>query len=298
MTHDLCGISGGVEEVKIDKLLILLAAPAGSNQHQTVVSGTPWLRRGWLTSDLVKSGSRPAGRHVLSTPGTRHIRWAGRHVRQVPFASIWPRLGDVRSGADSRHVNDRRVSSVWARRGHAPRSAVKSRLRGAQCSGSVAYLCVLRWASSRLEEIMISQYGCGASSARGISPCFRAAELGRNRQLADLFAHILTDLCREAIMKPGIDTCIGNFVAVVVEPAPFARYAGRSGAGQRISPTSSPTMFRRTVEIAAEVMQCAHGYSGCIGVSPSGNHDFSRGVAGFCVISALRIAVTGRQRLY
>jgi hypothetical protein len=35
------------------------------------------------------------------------------------------------------------------------------------------------------------------------------------------------------------------------------------------------------VEIAAEVMQCAQGYSGCIGVSPNGNHDSSRGVAGF-----------------
>ena len=55
MSHrSYVGVSGGVEDVKIDKLLILLAAPAVSNQRQTVVSGTPWLRRGWLTSDLVK----------------------------------------------------------------------------------------------------------------------------------------------------------------------------------------------------------------------------------------------------
>ena len=64
----------------------------------------------------------------------------------------------------------------------------------------------------------------------------RLAELRRNRQLADLFAHILTYLRRKAVMKPGIDTRIGNFVAVVLEPAPFARYARRSGAGQRKLP--------------------------------------------------------------
>ena len=45
-------------------------------------------------------------------------------------------------------------------------------------------------------------------------------------------------------------------------------------------------------------MQCAHGYSGCIGVVPSGAHDSSRGVAGLPLRSALRIAVIGRQKLY
>src|SRR5215470_11556578 len=53
-----------------------------------------------------------------------------------------------------------------------------------------------------------------------------------------------------------------------------------------------------TVDTADDVMQCAHGYSGCIGVSPSGTHDASRGVAALPVMSALRIAVSGRQKLY
>src|SRR5207247_10343181 len=45
-------------------------------------------------------------------------------------------------------------------------------------------------------------------------------------------------------------------------------------------------------------MQCAHGYSGCIGVSAIGCQAASRSVAGLLSISALRIAVTGRQKLY
>ena len=98
------------------------------------------------------------------------------------------------------------------------------------------HLCCENRASSRLEGILTSRYARGASSALGISQCLRAAELCRNRQLADLLAHILTDLCREAVMKPGIDTRIGNFVAVILEPAPFARDARRGGAGQRKFP--------------------------------------------------------------
>lgn len=42
-------------------------------------------------------------------------------------------------------------------------------------------------------------------------------------------------------------------------------------------------------------MQWAQGYSGCIGVSINESHDASRGVAVLPMMSALRIAVTGRQ---
>ena len=52
-----------------------------------------------------------------------------------------------------------------------------------------------------------------------------------------------------------------------------------------------------TAATAALVMQCAHGYSGCIGVSPRGSQEGSRGVALLPVRSVLRIAVTGRQKL-
>src|SRR6476469_10247014 len=61
---------------------------------------------------------------------------------------------------------------------------------------------------------------------------------------------------------------------------------------------SSPSTPRSTAETAADEMQCAHGYSGCIGVSPSGRHEASRGVELLLVWSAFRIAVTGRHRLY
>src|SRR5262249_45955590 len=73
---------------------------------------------------------------------------------------------------------------------------------------------------------------------------------------------------------------------------------GAVGLVREISPTSLPATPCRTAETAAEVMQCAQGYSGCIGVSPSGNHEASRGVARLLVWSGLRMAVTGRQRLY
>jgi hypothetical protein len=69
-------------------------------------------------------------------------------------------------------------------------------------------------------------------------------------------------------MKAGLDTRISNFVAVVLESGPFTLAPGAVGLVSENSPKPSPMMFRKTVEIAAEVMQCAHGYSGCIGVSP------------------------------
>src|SRR5262245_39140773 len=60
---------------------------------------------------------------------------------------------------------------------------------------------------------------------------------------------------------------------------------------------SLPSTLFRTLAAACDVMQWAHGYSGCIGVSPSGTHDASRGVALLPVRSALRTAVIGRQKL-
>ena len=58
-----------------------------------------------------------------------------------------------------------------------------------------------------------------------------------------------------------------------------------------------PISARSTAPVAAERMQCAHGYSGCMEVSMSGAHDGSRYVALLPSMSALRIAVIGRQKL-
>src|SRR5437868_4490072 len=71
---------------------------------------------------------------------------------------------------------------------------------------------------------------------RNIKDRLSMSRLRRHRQFADLLAHVLADLRREAVMKAGIDACIGNFVAVVLEPGPFARDARRAGAGQRKLP--------------------------------------------------------------
>src|SRR5215470_14085705 len=59
---------------------------------------------------------------------------------------------------------------------------------------------------------------------------------------------------------------------------------------------SFPNSDCKTPAAADEVMQWAQGYSGCIGVSPSGDQLASRAVAGLSLRSALRIAVIGRQR--
>lgn len=68
------GVSGGVEEVKIDKLLILLAAPAGLEPAPDRCERyAPWLRRGWLTSDLgqpLQVLCRPARCEVRFDPKT------------------------------------------------------------------------------------------------------------------------------------------------------------------------------------------------------------------------------------
>ena len=53
-----------------------------------------------------------------------------------------------------------------------------------------------------------------------------------------------------------------------------------------------PSSTRSTAQTVAETMQCAHGYSGCIGVSMNGIRDGSRSAASLPSMSPLRIAVT------
>src|SRR5882762_11138435 len=59
-----------------------------------------------------------------------------------------------------------------------------------------------------------------------------------------------------------------------------------------------PISASSTAPSDADTMQCAHGYSGCMGVSMNGVQAASRSVASWPSLSPLRIAVIGRQRLY
>src|SRR5262245_32309036 len=59
-----------------------------------------------------------------------------------------------------------------------------------------------------------------------------------------------------------------------------------------------PNSASRTVATAVAVMQWAHGYSGCMGVSISGIQVGSVSVAALLSMSPLRIAVIGRQKSY
>src|SRR5712675_1918730 len=59
-----------------------------------------------------------------------------------------------------------------------------------------------------------------------------------------------------------------------------------------------PSAASTAAATAPLTMQCAHGYSGCIGVLSIGCQVASRSVAGLSSISPLRIAVIGRQKSY
>src|SRR6516225_9321630 len=59
-----------------------------------------------------------------------------------------------------------------------------------------------------------------------------------------------------------------------------------------------PNAASTAAATAPLMVQCAHGYSGCIGVLSNGCQIASRSVAGLSSMSPLRIAVTGRQNSY
>src|SRR5262245_65132029 len=59
-----------------------------------------------------------------------------------------------------------------------------------------------------------------------------------------------------------------------------------------------PNSPSSTAAIAAEVMQWAHGYSGCNGVLMSGSQSGTRLTAPPPCMSPFRMAVIGRQKLY
>src|SRR6266568_5051888 len=59
-----------------------------------------------------------------------------------------------------------------------------------------------------------------------------------------------------------------------------------------------PSAASTAAATAPLTVQCAHGYSGCIGVLSIGCQIASRSVAGLSSMSPLRIAVTGRQNSY
>src|SRR6516164_3692229 len=59
-----------------------------------------------------------------------------------------------------------------------------------------------------------------------------------------------------------------------------------------------PNAASTAAATAPLMVQCAHGYSGCIGVLSIGCQVASRSVAELSSMSLLRIAVTGRQNSY
>ena len=81
------------------------------------------------------------------------------------------------------------------------------------------------------------------------------------------------------------------FVQLRVAPFAVSLVVVKVGMGP------APISACSTVPTALETMQCAHGYSGCIGVSMNGIQPGSRSVASLPSMSPLRIAVTGRQKL-
>src|SRR5262245_10520923 len=65
-----------------------------------------------------------------------------------------------------------------------------------------------------------------------------------------------------------------------------------------VGTSPAPSSASSTAPTAADEMQWAHGYSGCSGVSSSGNQVGAASVASLPSMSARRIAVIGRQNAY
>src|ERR1700741_5646930 len=95
-------------------------------------------------------------------------------------------------------------------------------------------------------------------------------------------------------MRANATSCVKSLTVFHVRTAPPAVELDELSFGAGLAPISACS----TAPSEADTMQCAHGYSGCIGVSMSGVQLGSRSVASLPSASPLRMAVTGRQKLY
>ena len=90
----------------------------------------------------------------------------------------------------------------------------------------------------------------------------------------------------------------GRELPAALEPvvAEEMRRAGAVGVAS-VNSGSVPVPKTACITVPAEpaTMQCAQGYSGCMGVGPRGSQVASRSVAALPSSSPLRMAVTGRQ---
>ena len=116
--------------------------------------------------------------------------------------------------------------------------------------------------------------------------------------LADLAAHVLADAGREPVVEAGPDARFRHFGDERAQVGPAVGDAGRGRAGRSPLPEfpACRTPPRARWPCWRLAMQCAQGYSGCIGVSSIGCQVASRSVAGLPSMSPLRMAVTGRQK--
>ena len=134
--------------------------------------------------------------------------------------------------------------------------------------------------------------GVRGRSARRDSASRRGKAL--HRELTDLLAHGGADLRRVAVVHPVVDARHRDLLHEVADavPRPHGAAGGRAGRAAASASGRSPISASSTAPSAADTMQWAHGYSGCIGVSMNGVQPGSRASP-----SALRMAVTGRQKL-
>src|SRR4030095_3629820 len=95
-------------------------------------------------------------------------------------------------------------------------------------------------------------------------------------------------------MRATATSCTNSPTLAHVRTAPPAAELAELSFGDGRPPSSASS----TAPSDADTMQWAHGYSGCMGVSMNGVQLGSRSVASLPSRSPLRIAVTGRERLY
>src|SRR4030095_8731134 len=95
-------------------------------------------------------------------------------------------------------------------------------------------------------------------------------------------------------MRATATSCANSPTLAHVRTAPPAAELAELSFGDERPPSSASS----TAPSDADTMQWAHGYSGCMGVSMNGVQLGARAVASLPSTSPLRMAVTGRQRLY
>ena len=221
----------------------------------------------------------------LQISPTQQVPWH-YHTRVQDTFYVLRAASASSSATPRKRCGSRRARPIRSGPGGRTSSPTQARPpRPSSCCRGSASTTTCRWSEPNPE-------GSGASAHR-----LREAP---HRQLADLRPHRGSHFRRVAVVHAVEDARESDLLRECADARPRPHRAARGVAGgaqgRRPGPTRSPRRAPRRA--TPDTMQWAHGYSGCMGVSMKGVHPASRSVASLPSVSPLRMAVTGRQKLY